>query len=181
MQKQKQLQYAVIGVLGFALLFMTVGFAAYAQIAGASNASAISTVAPIHNVGFDADSYLESDTSKAAISKTIVNNNIDFQIKLDKPGDSYAALVNIENNGNVDESVDEIVMSEVPQQYADAIEYKIEYDDEYYIGTSYDVDSVIGRGGANRKQLFITVNYKNDAKNLGPIELILSAGIKFAE
>ena len=32
MHKQKRLHYAVIGVLGFALLFMAIGFAAYAQL-----------------------------------------------------------------------------------------------------------------------------------------------------
>lgn len=179
MQKQKHYHYAFVTVLGVALMFMTVGFVAYAQMLSSSNASALSKITPIHSVGFNVDSYLESDTSDAAKQKSITSDEINFSITLKKPGDSYGALVNVENLGNVDELVSQITMSEIPAQYADAIDYRVEFNDEYYLGTSYNVNTVISKGQANREQLFITVDYKEDAADLGEINLDLSTGLVF--
>ena len=179
MQKQKRYQYAVVGVLGFALLFMSIGFVAYAQMLNSSGASALAQKNIIHAVGFDADSYQESDTSVAANTKAITRDDLVFSVTLAQPGDSYGAMVNIVNNGNVNEVLSEIRMSELPEQYADAIEYKIDYADEEYLGTSYNVNSTISTGEVGRQQLFITVNYKKRAQNLGPITLDLSAGLIF--
>jgi len=95
MQKRKQLQYAVVGVLGFALLFMTIGFAAYAQLVSNDTASATSNFKAIHKVGFDADSYLQSEESVEPSVKTITGDTIDFSVRLEHPGDTYAAVINI--------------------------------------------------------------------------------------
>ena len=181
MQKRKQLQYAVVGVLGFALLFMTIGFAAYAQLVSNDTAAATSQIKPVHRIGFDAESYLESTTSVSPLVKTITDNEISFNVRLEHPGDTYAAVINIVNHGNVSEILDEIDMTKLDDAVADKVEYRISYDDEDYIGTSYNIGSPIYRGEAARKQMFITVSYKKDAVDTGAIDLDLSAGLVFAE
>lgn len=181
MQKRKQLQYAVVSVLGFALLFMTIGFAAYAQLTSKDAASAASRVTPIHKVGFDASSYLESDTSVVAAEKAISSDEINFTVNLSQPGDTYAAMLNIVNNGNIIETIDQITMNGLDESLADYVDFRLSYDDEDYIGTSYNVDSDINLGETGRKQLFVTVTYKEDAKNIGPLNLNLSAGLVFAD
>lgn len=180
MQKQKQLHYAVVGVLGFALLFMSIGFVAYAQILNSDSAAAIST--PVYrSIGFDADSYQESDTSSPAILKTVNKDNIELTLQLDHPGDRYAALVNITNRGSVDEVLSEITMSELNADLQQYIDYHIEYDNEDYIGTSYGVDTAFLRGDINRQQMMLVAEYKENAPNVGPIYLELAAGLVFAE
>ena len=180
MQKRKQFQYAVVGVLGFALLFMTIGFAAYAQLVSDDKAAAMSDFKAYHKVGFDADSYLQSEDSVTPSVKTITSDEINFSVRLEKPGDTYAAAINIVNNSNVTEYLSQINMSKLDEKVADKIDYRITFDDEDYIGTSYDIDKNINRGNSARKQMFITVTYK-DGKNAGPIDLDLSAGLVFAE
>ena len=180
MQKRKQFQYAVVGVLGFALLFMTVGFAAYAQLVSNDTAAAISSRTTNRKAGFDADSYQQSTTSVTPIEKTISNNEIDFHVILEHPGDSYAAVINVVNNTDANELIDRINMSMLDDNNVDKIDYRITFDDEDYIGTSYDVNKVINRGEAARKQLFITVTYKEDAEDSGPADLNLFAELVFA-
>lgn len=181
MHKRKQLQYAVVGVLGFALLFMTIGFAAYAQLVSNDTASATSNFKAVHKVGFDADSYLQSEESVEPSVKTITGDTIDFSVRLEHPGDTYAAVINIVNHSNVTEIVDQIRMSVLDEKIADKIDYRVTFDDEDYIGTSYEVGVPINRGESARKQMFITVSYKDDAKDDGPVDLNLSAGVAFAE
>jgi hypothetical protein len=181
MHKQKRLQYAVVGVLGFALLFMSVGFVAYAQLVSGNSAFALRRVEDVHNIGFNAESYDESDTSVAAIEKIITADELEFAIRLEKPGDSYAAKINVVNNGNVDEVLSEIDMNGLDESLADYVDYVIEYEDEDYIGTSYDVNSLIEPGKNNRKQMFVSARYKADAQNIGPLDLRLSTGLVFDE
>ena len=178
MQKRKQFHYAVIGVLGFALLFMAVGFVAYAQLIN-NNAVALSKSSTIHNVGFDANSYQESDNSVTPDAKVISSNELEAEIRLNKPGDSYAAAIHIVNKGNVSEILSEIKMNELDASIADYIDYRISFEGEDYIGTSYNVNTFIGRGQVGRRQMFITATYKEDAPNVGPLNTKIIAGLKF--
>ena len=180
MQKRKQFQYAVVGVLGFALLFMTIGFAAYAQLVSDDKAAAMSDFKAYHKVGFDANSYLQSESSVSPSEKTITSDSIDYSIRLERPGDTYAAVINVVNKSNVTEILEQINMSKLDDSVKDKIDYRITFDDEDYIGTSYEIGSNINRGESARKQMFITVTYK-DGKDAGPIDLNLSAGLVFAE
>lgn len=180
MQKQKQLQYAVVGVLGFALLFMTIGFAAYAQLTSLDIASATSTLAPVHKIGFEAGSYQESDTSIPALSKSIKSHSIDLSLKLEQPGDSYAALVNIVNDGNVDEILDGVRLSGIDESLANIVDFRVSLDDAVFIGDTDGINMKFSTGGvATREQAMITVEYRSDAENIGPLNLDLSAQISF--
>ena len=179
MQKRKQLHYAVVGVLGSALLFMAIGFAAYARLVGGDEAAAVSGFKTYHRVGFDASSYLQSEDSVMPSIKTITDSSIDFSIRLERPGDTYAAVINIVNKSNVTEVLNQINMSPLPDRAKDIVDYRITFDDEDYTGTSYEVDSSINRGESARKQMFITVTYR-DGEDAGPIDLDLSAGLVFA-
>ena len=179
MHKRKQFHYAVIGVLGFALLFMAVGFAAYAQLINNDNASALGRSDAIHNVGFDANSYQESDNSIAPAEKVITSDELEVELRLTHPGDSYAAMINIVNTGNVPEVLSQIKMNELDQSIADHIDFHISFEDEDYIGTSYNVNAYIGRGQVGRRQMFIAATYKEDSQDIGPLSFKISTGLVF--
>ena len=101
------------------------------------------------------------------------------KIHLEKPGDSYAALVNILNKGNVSETLTEIQMSPIDPALSEYVDYRINFEEEDYIGTSYNVNTVINRGQVGSSQMYITLEYKEDAKNIGPLDLDITAGLVF--
>ncbi len=182
MQRQKQLQYAVVGVLGFALLFMTIGFAAYAQLTSLDAASAIDAIAPVHNISFDATSYQESDTSVSALSKSIKQHSIDLSVKLAEPGDSYAALVNVVNSGTVDEILDSVHLNGLDESLVDIVDYRISFDNAVFTSNTDGVNINFPTGGASmREQMMITVEYREDAENIGPLNLDLTTRLSFKE
>ena len=179
MQKRKQLQYAVVGVLGFALLFMTIGFAAYAQLVSNDTASAASRTVS-RNVGLDAESYLQSEDSVTPSSKTITKEKISLNVTLEHPGDTYAAVINVVNDGNVTETLNRIIMSELDKSIADKIDFHVSYDDKEYTETTYNINEDIDAGFGASKQLFIVAEYK-DGKDVGAINLDLDAKLAFAK
>ncbi|MBR5418700.1 hypothetical protein IK110_00380 [Candidatus Saccharibacteria bacterium] len=179
-KRNQQYQYAVIAVLGFALFFMAIGFAAYLRFTNDYNASAVS-VGLTQRAGFEAGSYQESDSSAVAKTKTIRMHEFDFSIRLNKPGDHYAAMMNVVNLDNTEAILKKLEMSDLGR-YRDVIEYRIMLDDEDYIGTTDDINLAILRNGTtDRKQIFINVTYREDAKNIGPINLDLSAKLVFSK
>ena len=178
-KRNQQYQYAVIAVLGFALFFMAIGFAAYLRFTSDLNASAL-TAGLTQRAGFDASSYQESDSSVAARAKTVRLHEIDFSVRLNK-GEHYAAMLNIENLDNADAVLKKLEMSGLGN-YAGAVDYRISLDGEDYIGTTDDINlAVLRNGTGDRKQLFIEVEYRADAAINGPIDLDLFAKLELAK
>lgn len=178
-KRNQQYQYAVIAVLGFALFFMAIGFAAYLRFTSDLNASAL-TAGLTQRAGFDASSYQESDSSVAARAKTVRLHEIDFSIHLNK-GEHYAAMINIVNPDNADAVLKKLELSGLGN-YAGIIDYRISLDGEDYIGTTDDINlAVLRNGTGDRKQLFIEVSYPADAKISGPIDLDLFAKLELAK
>ena len=178
-KRNQQYQYAVIAVLGFALFFMAIGFAAYLRFTSDLNASAL-TAGLTQRAGFDASSYQESDSSVAAHAKTVRLHEINFTIRLNK-GEHYAAVINIVNPDNADAILDKLELSSLGQ-YAGIIDYRLTLDDEDYIGTTDDINlAVLRNGTGDRKQLFIEVEYRADAAISGPIDLDLFAKLELAK
>ena len=176
-KRNQQYQYAVIAVLGFSLFFMAIGFAAYLRFTSDLNASAL-TAGLTQRAGFEAGSYQESDSSVTARAKTVRLHEIDFSIHLNK-GEHYAAMINIVNPDNADAVLKKLELSGLGN-YAGIIDYRISLDGEDYIGTTDDINLAILRNGTtDRKQIFINVTYREDAKNIGPINLDLAAKLEF--
>jgi len=167
---KKHLHYAIITVTGFAMLFMTVGFTAYAQLTNSNSASADSKY--IRNIGFDASSYLESDTSVLPASKSLDKNALKLSLHLN-PGESYGSVINIVNNGSEDELLKSIVMEGLPAELANAVDFRVTLSGEDYIGTTDNINLAFLRGELNRQQMFVSVEAR-EAVDLG-----LSVAIEF--
>ena len=178
MHRQNRYQYAVIGVISLSLLFMSIGFVAYSQISGSRN-NASAAAHAYRKAGFDASSFQESDTSAPAIDKEISLDTLNFTIELQQPGDSYAAMINIGNYGNVDELLTKISMTELDENLSQYVDYRLTLNGEDYIGTSYDVNYDFKGNTTAREQLFLVAKYKDNAPNVGPLKLNLSAGLTF--
>lgn len=170
MHKHKHLHFAIITVAGFALLFMVVGFAAYAQLMSGNNVSADSR--HIRNVGLDASSYLESDTSISPSSKSISKKSISFALHLN-PGETYASVVNLVNNGSDNELLQKIILEGLPPELADVVDFRVTLNVDEYTETAENINLAVLRGELNRQQLFVTVNSQVSA------DLNLSVSLEF--
>ena len=105
--------------------------------------------------------------------ETITNDEISFSVHLNQ-GETYASVINIVNNGNVNEKLTQLKMTELSPELASKVDFHLSYEGEDYIGSSYGINDVIGRGQGARKQLFITVNAKES------VDLDLAAELVFA-
>ena len=151
MHKHKRLHYAIITVAGLALMFMTVGFAAYVQLTSNNNASANSQY--IRNIGFDAGSYLESDTSVVPSSKTISKKSLSVSLH--------------------NELLQKIILEGLPPELASVVDFRVSLNNEDYIGTTENINLAVLRGELNRQQMFVTVNSR------AAVDLNLSVTIDF--
>lgn len=167
---KKHLHYAIISVAGFAMLFMTVGFTAYAQLTSANSASADSRY--IKSIGFDANSYLESDSSVSPASKSLDKKSLKLSLRLN-PGESYGSVINIVNSGSNDELLKSIIMEGLPAELAGAVDFRVTLSGEDYIGTTEDINLAFLRGELNRQQMFISV----EAREV--VNLNLAVAIEF--
>ena len=167
MHKQKHLHYAIITVAGFALLFMTVGFAAYGQLA--SNNSAAADSRYIRNIGFVADSYNESDTSISPLARSIDKQSMALSLHLN-PGETYASMINIVNNGSENELLQKIAIDGLP---ADGVDFRINLSGSEYRETTENIKLAFLRGELNRQQMFVTIEARE------PIDLNFSIALEF--
>ena len=170
MHKQKHLHYAIITVAGLALLFMTVGFAAYAQFASGNNVSADSRY--VRNIGLDAKSYLESDSSVSPSAKTISKKSLGVSVHLN-PGETYASVINLVNKGSDNELLQKIVLEGVPAELADIVDFHVTLNADDYFGTTENINLAVLRGELNRQQVFVT------ATSRAAVDLDLSVTLAF--
>ncbi|MBP5634046.1 hypothetical protein J6X13_03915 [Candidatus Saccharibacteria bacterium] len=167
MHKQKHLHYAIITVAGFALLFMTVGFAAYGQLVSGNSVAADSRY--IRNIGFDAASYNESDTSVLPLARSIGKQSMKLSLHLN-PGETYASMINIVNNGSENELLQKIAIDGLP---ADGVDFRINLSGSEYRETTENIKLAFLRGELNRQQMFVTVEARESA------DLNLAIGLEF--
>lgn len=184
MQKQKNVQLAVIGVLAFAVLFMSIGFAAYSQVLNINGMAKIGTKQ--WSVHFNPESYQLGEGSVEEDFKTITDNSIEYGITLKKPGDYYLFQIDSVNDGAYDAILDSITMSELSAEQSEYVTYTVTYDD-YEVSSSED-DLRIGLPndtGVNRKVMMVRVDYNEldptQSVPEDPIELNLSASLNFSQ
>ncbi len=159
MQKQKNFQLAVIGVLAFAVICMSVGFAAYSQTL---NINGTAQVGPAKwSVHFKADSFQTATGSVAATSKQVSDTSVTFGTTLAKPGQKFAFTVDVINDGTFDANLKKVTLSQLTEAQSKYLKYSLTYDN----GTTYTATTdnlAIGLPhdtGANTKTVLVTVEY----------------------
>ncbi|MBR6168667.1 hypothetical protein IKQ74_01860 [Candidatus Saccharibacteria bacterium] len=185
MQKQKNTQLIVIGVLAFAILFMSIGFAAYSQ---KLNINGMATVGTNRwSVHFNPESYQLGEGSVEENSKVITDTAISYDITLKNPGDYYLFQIDVVNDGQYDAILDSIEMSELPPAEADYVSYTVTYDDFTFDHSQGHIAAALPTAtGVNRKVAMVRVAYEptddHKVKPLEePLELNLSAALNFSQ
>lgn len=161
MQKQKNFQLAVIGVLAFAVIFMSVGFAAYSQTLTINGTTTVT--GNKWSVHFDTASFQRAEGSVVESSKTIGDTAITYAATLEKPGDKFAFSINVVNDGTFDATLNKITLSALTSDQQKYLTYSLMYDNDdtqiYTVTTDGLNIGLPHNTGSNTKNVTVTVNY----------------------
>ena len=160
MEKQKSIQFAIIGVLSFAVLFMSIGFATYSQVIDLNTPPAPKAF----GVELDEGSYQLGEGSVQPTSLEISDNSIDFAAHLEKPGDYYLFSIKAVNNGNFDGLLDNVWMTTPETRLEKLLDFTVVYDNLDVITSSkFNLNYAINKdAGINSKNVMVKVLYSPD-------------------
>ncbi len=163
MQKKKNFQLAVIGVLAFAVLFMSVGFAAYSQTLNINGTTHVA--ANKWSVHFVSDANAEGYFQRAAgsvteTSKTVSDTAVTYEVTLSKPGDFFAFNIDVINDGDFNATLKTITMTALTEAQQKYLTYTFTYDGLDYTSTATDLSIGLPYAtGSNRKATAVKVQY----------------------
>ncbi len=128
MEKKKNTQLIIIGVLSFAILFMSVGFATYATNLTINGTTTFGQSK--WSVHFVTGSYNETTGGKAqAISENVGTTSITYSTTLNAPGEFAEFEIPVINDGTYDATLTGITMTSPSQAY---VKYRVWYNNVEY-------------------------------------------------
>jgi len=185
MEKHKNTQTLVIAVLAFAILFMSVGFAAYSSKLNINGTATVK--ASKWSVHYVTNSYSESTGSNQATSHSITNTDFTFAVTLDKPGDFYEATVNVINDGTFDAKLTALTMSTLDAAQAKYLTYTVTYDGTSYTASQTGLTNLLPYAtGSNTKAVKVRLEYVQpensaDLPQDDPVDVTLTASLDYSQ
>ena len=166
MEKKRNTQTIIIAVLAVAVLFMSVGFATFAQTL---NIQGNVQVEPTRwSVHWDTSSYQKASGSvdildgslTANSTPTLTNTDVTFGAKLSKPGDYAEFTINAINDGDFDAQLTAITLTSLTTEQSKYLEYTVTYAGTDYTasatGLSIDLPAT---SGSNTVTVKVNVKY----------------------
>lgn len=134
MKKQKKKQFIAVFVLAFAVLSMSIGFAAYTQQLDINGT--VTVEKNKWSIHFDEDSYQMAAGSQAVATSTITGTNVQFSSTLSKPGDFCSFTIKAVNDGTFNAVLSQLNMSTLSVEQSKYLAYTVNYG-----GTEYTVSN----------------------------------------
>ncbi|MBQ6477504.1 MAG: hypothetical protein IJI43_03625 [Bacilli bacterium] len=181
MNKKDRFQNILIGTLIAAVLFMTIGFAAYSR---ALNINGTATFKGNKwSVHFDPDSFAESTGSVEGEDVSVDNTLISFSTVLEEPGDFYEFDIDVVNDGSFDARLTSITLGGITSAQSNYISYVLTYDGTPYDTTTSNLSNLIAVDGT--KAVHVKVLYVEPAdESLLPeedVEINLTATLSYEQ
>ncbi len=160
MEKQRSIQFAIIGALSFAVLFMSIGFATYSQVIDLNRPQP----PKLFGVAIDEDSYQLGEGSVKPTALEFTDNSVDFAAHLEKPGDYYLFSVKAANNGNYDGILDNVWMTTPDAKLEPLVDYTVYYNNEYtFTSSKFNLNYAVNKNaGMDTKSIVVKVLYNPD-------------------
>ncbi len=156
MEKKKNLQMGIIGVLAVAVLFMAIGFAAYSQTLNIQGD--VTVKASKWSIHWDTASYQLLTNSKPISNEsglpTLSNTSVSFQTVLEKPGDFFGFTIDAVNDGTIDAQLKKITLTS--SVTADYLSYEVSYDGTTYTSTTDGLSIDLGADESATVQVKVT-------------------------
>ena len=165
MEKKRNSQTIIIAVLAVAVLFMSVGFALFAQTL---NIQGNVQVEPAKwSVRWDSGSYQKSTGSvdildgnlTANSGPTLTNTDVTFGAKLAKPGDFAEFTINAINDGTFDAQLTAITLTSLTAAQAKYLEYTVTYNGVEYDASATGLSIDLPATGTNTVTVKVNVKY----------------------
>ncbi len=160
MEKQRSIQFAIIGALSFAVLFMSIGFATYSQVIDLNRPQP----PKLFGVAIDEASYQLGEGSVKPTALEFTDNSVDFAAHLEKPGDYYLFSVKAANNGNYDGILDNVWMTTPDAKLEPLVDYTVYYNNEYtFTSSKFNLNYAVNKNaGMDTKSIVVKVLYNPD-------------------
>ncbi len=163
--KKRNPQNIAIFALLAAIVFMSIGFAAYSQtlnIGSGLNNTDVVVEANSWNVCWQTATPTESETGSATgeVSRDSCNQ-VTFNATLDKPGDAYSFTLNAENNGTINAKLTAITMTTLTTEQEKYLDYTVSYNGSTYNASASGLNIALNAGST--APVVVTVTYKNAA------------------
>ena len=165
MEKKRNSQTIIIAVLAVAVLFMSVGFALFAQTL---NIQGNVQVEPAKwSVRWDSTSYQKATGSvdildgnlTANSGPTLTNTDVTFGAKLTKPGDFAEFTINAINDGTFDAQLTAITLTSLTAAQAKYLEYTVTYNGVEYDASATGLSIDLPATGTNTVTVKVNVKY----------------------
>ena len=160
MEKKRNSQTIIIAVLAVAVLFMSVGFALFAQTLNINgNVQVEPTKWSVH---WKTDSYAQDSTKQIIDTTTSVgltDTTISFGAKLSKPGDYAKFTINAINDGDFDAKLKAITLSPLSAAQQNYLEYTVTYAGTPYTASATGLNVALPATGTNTVTVTVQVKY----------------------
>ena len=165
MEKKRNSQTIIIAVLAVAVLFMSVGFALFAQTL---NIQGNVQVEPAKwSVRWESTSYQKATGSvdildgnlTANSGPTLTNTDVTFGAKLTKPGDFAEFTINAINDGTFDAQLTAITLTSLTAAQAKYLEYTVTYNGVEYDASATGLSIDLPATGTNTVTVKVNVKY----------------------
>ena len=173
MEKQKSIQFAIIGALSFAILFMSIGFATYSQVIDLNSPQRPKAF----GIALDDDSYQLGEGSVEPTALELTDNSVDFAGHLEKPGDYLLFSVKAVNNGNYDGLLDSLWMTTPDNRLESLVDFVVIFDNQEVLTSSkFDLNYAINKAAViDSKNIMVKVLYSPDED----VEELPAEGVDF--
>ncbi len=155
MKKQKNAQIIILSLLLAAVIFTTVGFAAYTQNLNIGGTVAVEKSK--WSIHFDQNSYQLGAGSKAVKVDMVSDTNIKFASTLSKPGDYCTFSIQAVNDGTFNAVLNQLEMSPLSAEQSKYLAYTVSYGNASFTSTNNTLDTALNKGA--RSNVVVRVEY----------------------
>ena len=155
MKKQKNAQIIILSLLLAAVIFTTVGFAAYTQNLNIGGTVAVEKSK--WSIHFDQSSYQLGTDSQAVEVNMASDTSINFTSTLSKPGDHCAFSIQAVNDGTFDAVLNQLEMSSLSAEQSKYLTYTVSYGSASFTSTNNELNTALNKGASSN--VLVRVEY----------------------
>ena len=178
MEKKRNGQLIVIGILAFAILFMSIGFANYTKDLNISGEVKVKPAS--WNIHWDTESY-QKDASSVDFTQADFTNATTFSFKatLQKPGDVAKFTIKAANDGTFNAKLTGITLSDI-STYSNYLTYEVKYGNTAYTASASNLNTLLSAGDDETVTVTVTYITPADSANLPSSEVTVNLSAAFA-
>ena len=176
MKKQKNTQIIILSLLLAAVIFTTVGFAAYTQNLNIGGTVAVEKSK--WSIHFDQDSYQLDPKSQAVTTNMASNTSINFTSTLSKPGDYCAFSIQAVNDGTFDAVLNQLEMSSLSPEQSKYLTYTVSYGGTNFTNTNNSLRTALNKGASSDVVVRVEYIAPTDPTDLPSSDVTVSLSLK---